>query len=34
MTSRPNGIDPILCAPLLRRVDAQLIDLLLSLAPD
>jgi uncharacterized protein (TIGR03083 family) len=34
MTSRPSSLDPILCAPLLRRVDAQLIDLLLSLAPD
>src|SRR5580704_8088635 len=34
MTSGPSSLDPILCAPLLRRVDAQLIDLLLSLAPD
>jgi hypothetical protein len=34
MASRPSSLDPILCAPLVRKVDAQLIDLLLSLAPD
>src|SRR5579859_1635904 len=29
-----SGTDPILCAHLLRRVDAELIDLLRSLSPD
>jgi uncharacterized protein (TIGR03083 family) len=33
MTSQPAILDPILCAPLLRKVDAALIDLLRSLAP-
>src|SRR5262249_24027321 len=31
MSFQPSGSDPILCAPLLRRVDEKLIDLLLSL---
>jgi uncharacterized protein (TIGR03083 family) len=33
MTNRPASLDPILCAPLLRKVDAELIDLLRSLTP-
>src|SRR5208337_934899 len=33
MTSQPASLDPILCAPLLRRVDNALIDLLRSLSP-
>ena len=33
MSGKPAGLDPILCAHLLRRVDAKLIDLLQSLAP-
>jgi len=33
MTAQPSGLDPILCAPLLRRVDEQLIHLLRSLDP-
>lgn len=32
MSFQPSGTDPILCAPLLRRVDEKLIDLLLSLS--
>ncbi len=31
MTLQSSGLDPILCAPLLRRVDEKLIDLLRSL---
>lgn len=34
MTEQTNGVGPILCAPLLRRVDGKLIELLRSLAPD
>jgi uncharacterized protein (TIGR03083 family) len=34
MTNQSNGLGPILCAPLLRKVDAELIDLLRSLAPE
>jgi len=33
MTHPSASLDPILCAPLLRKVDAQLIELLSSLAP-
>ncbi len=33
MINRSGSLDPILCAPLLRRVDAQLIDLLSALSP-
>ena len=33
MIPQPNGLDPILCAPLFPRVDGKLIDLLGSLAP-
>jgi uncharacterized protein (TIGR03083 family) len=33
MNSRPSGLDPILCAHLLRTVDEKLIDLLRSLTP-
>ena len=33
MSSKPSGLDPILCAHLLRAVDEKLIDLLRSLAP-
>lgn len=33
MTAQPAGLDPILCAPLLRGVDEQLIHLLRSLDP-
>src|SRR5678810_637584 len=32
MSSQPAGLDPILCAPLLRRVDEKLIELLRSLS--
>lgn len=32
MSFQSSGTDPILCAPLLRKVDEQLIDLLLSLS--
>jgi uncharacterized protein (TIGR03083 family) len=32
MSFQPSGSDPILCAPLLRRVDEKLIDLLRSLS--
>src|SRR6476646_2094507 len=32
MSFQPSGSDPILCAPLLRRVDEKLIDLLHSLS--
>ena len=34
MGEQVSGLDPILCAPLLRRVDAKLIELLRSLRPD
>jgi uncharacterized protein (TIGR03083 family) len=34
MSERVSGTEPILCAPLLRRVDARLIDLLRNLRPD
>lgn len=34
MTKLPTTLDPILCAPLLRKVDAKLIPLLRSLTPD
>ena len=34
MFEKPSGTEPILCAPLLRRVDAKLIDLLRDLRPD
>ena len=33
-TREPNGVDPILCAPLLRKGDEALIALLQSLAPN
>lgn len=33
MTNRSISLDPILCAPLLRKVDTQLIELLSSLVP-
>jgi uncharacterized protein (TIGR03083 family) len=33
MNREPNGLEPILCAPLLRRVDEKLIELLQSLGP-
>lgn len=33
MANQPDSLDPILCAPLIRRVDGLLIDLLESLAP-
>ena len=33
MSSQSTGPDPILCAPLLRRVDEKLIELLRSLSP-
>jgi uncharacterized protein (TIGR03083 family) len=33
MSSQSNGLDPILCAHLLRRVDDKLIELLRSLSP-
>jgi uncharacterized protein (TIGR03083 family) len=33
MISPPSNLDPILCAPLLRRVDEKLIELLRSLEP-
>jgi uncharacterized protein (TIGR03083 family) len=33
MSGKPSGLDPILCAHLLPRVDEKLIDLLQSLAP-
>jgi uncharacterized protein (TIGR03083 family) len=33
MAARYEGIEPILCAPLLRRVDGMLIDLLSALEP-
>jgi uncharacterized protein (TIGR03083 family) len=33
MSAQPRGLPPILCAHVLRRVDAQLIDLLRSLKP-
>lgn len=33
MTDRISGTEPILCAPLLRQVDAKLIDLLRNLHP-
>jgi uncharacterized protein (TIGR03083 family) len=34
MSQNLNSLEPILCAPLLRRVDAELIDLLRSLTPE
>jgi len=34
MAQNPNTLEPILCAPLLRKVDAELIDLLRSLTPE
>src|SRR6266568_4182913 len=34
MPNRSAGLDPILCAPLIRRVDEHLIALLTSLAPE
>jgi uncharacterized protein (TIGR03083 family) len=34
MTDSPSGLDPILCAPLLRKVDDRLIQLLQSLTPE
>jgi uncharacterized protein (TIGR03083 family) len=34
MADRISGTDPILCAPLLRRVDAKLIELLRDLRPE
>lgn len=34
MSFQSSGSDPILCAPLLRKVDEKLIDLLLSLSPN
>jgi uncharacterized protein (TIGR03083 family) len=34
MTFEPNSPAPILCAPLIRKVDVQLIELLRSLGPD
>lgn len=34
MSGRVSGTEPILCAPLLRLVDAQLIDLLRALRPE
>jgi uncharacterized protein (TIGR03083 family) len=34
MTEHISGTDPILCAPLLRRVDAKLIELLRDLRPE
>ena len=34
MHNASTTVDPILCAPLLRKVDAQLIDLLRSLTPE
>lgn len=34
MAHSPGGLDPILCAPLLREVDGKLIALLSSLTPD
>jgi uncharacterized protein (TIGR03083 family) len=34
MPDASNTLDPILCAPLLRKVDAELIHLLRSLAPE
>jgi uncharacterized protein (TIGR03083 family) len=33
MANQPNGLKPILCAHLLRKVDEKLIDLLSALAP-
>ena len=33
MSSKPSGLDPILCAHLVRAVDEKLIDLLRSLTP-
>lgn len=33
MSFQSSGSDPIVCAPLLRKVDEKLIDLLLSLSP-
>lgn len=34
MNAEPEPLGPILCAPLLRKVDAKLIELLSSLAPE
>src|SRR5437762_12883388 len=34
MSDQVSGTEPILCAPLLRRVDAKLIDLLRDLRPE
>ena len=34
MSDQVSGTEPILCAPLLRRVDARLIDLLRDLRPE
>jgi uncharacterized protein (TIGR03083 family) len=34
MSEKISGLEPILCAPLLRRVDAKLIELLRILRPD
>jgi len=34
MDTPSTSLDPILCAPLIRKVDAELIDLLRSLSPD
>jgi uncharacterized protein (TIGR03083 family) len=34
MREQPGGTEPILCAPLLRKVDEKLIELLRSLSPD
>ena len=33
MTGQLSSLDPILCAPLIRKVDTRLLDLLASLAP-
>ena len=34
MSQHLNSLEPILCAPLLRKIDAELIDLLRSLTPE
>jgi len=34
MSQNLNSLEPILCAPLLRKIDAELIDLLRSLTPE